>query len=48
MTRRILASVFWDIGSTSNFIREAFARACGFKGSERTLSVTTLSKVTLR
>ena len=34
VTKRILASVFWDIGSTSNFIREAFARACGFRGRE--------------
>ena len=40
-----LASVFWDLGSTSNFIRESYARRCGFKGREETLSVTTLGGV---
>ena len=36
-----------DSGSSSNFVRETFAKLCGFKGSQRTLSVTTLGgKVT--
>ena len=47
ISRGILAAVFWDSGSTSNFIREAFAKRCGFKGKSETLSVTTLGgKVT--
>ena len=37
--------MFWDLGSMSNFIREAFAKACGFKGREKTLSVVTLGGV---
>ena len=45
--RGIIAAVFWDSGSTSNFIREKFAKRCGFKGKSETLSVTTLGgKVT--
>ena len=40
------ATVFWDNGATSNFIRENFAQLCGFKGTTRTLSVTTLGNVT--
>ena len=45
--RGLKATVFWDSGSTSNFIREKFARMCGFKGRSETLSVTTLGgKVT--
>ena len=39
------ASVFWDSGATSNFIREAFAKLCGFSGTVQTLSVTTLGGV---
>ena len=42
---RITASVFFDSGSTSNFIREAFAKLCGFRGRLQTLSVTTLGGV---
>ena len=45
VSRRRWASVFWDLGSTSNFIREAFAQSCGFKGREEMLSVTTLGGV---
>ena len=45
VSKRMWASVFWDLGSTSNFIRESFARACGFKGQEKTLSVVTLGGV---
>ena len=42
-----MASTFWDSGSSSNFVREAFAQLCGFKGKKKTLSVTTLGgKVT--
>ena len=45
--RGLFASVFWDSGSSSNFIREQFAKLCGFKGRTETLSVTTLGgKVT--
>ena len=43
--RNITASVFWDSGCTSNFIRDEFARKCGFRGKEVTLSVTTLGGV---
>ena len=43
--KRTLVSVFWDLGSTSNFIRESCARRCGFKGREETLSVTTFGGV---
>ena len=39
------ANVFWDLGSSLNFIREDFARSCGFKGVEKTLGVTTLGNV---
>ena len=44
--RSLIASVFWDLGSMINFIREAFARMCGFKGTKRHLNVTTLGGVT--
>ena len=40
--RRNHASVFWDSGRTSNFVREAQAELCGFKGKKEELSVTTL------
>ena len=39
------ATVFWDSGCTSNFIREEFAKKCGFNGTEETLCVTTLGGV---
>ena len=41
----LVASVFWDLGCTSNFVREAFARQCGYKGYPEKLSVTTLGGV---
>ena len=40
------ATVFWDLGSTSNFVREDYAKRCGFKGRSQRLSVTTLGGVT--
>ena len=43
--RGLTASVFWDSGSSSNFIRETFAKLCGFRGKPETLSVTTLGGV---
>ena len=43
--RGIIANVFWDIGSSLNFIREDFAKKCGFKGVEKKLGVTTLGNV---
>ncbi len=43
--RGLIASVFWDSGSQSNFIREQFAKLCGFRGKQQTLSVTTLGGV---
>ena len=39
------ASVFWDLGSTSNFIREEFAKMCGFSGKTERLTVKTLGNV---
>ena len=36
-------TVFWDLGSTSNFVREAFARLMNFKGVQKRLCVTTLA-----
>ena len=39
------ASVFWDTGCTSNFIKDDFAKQCGFRGKEVTLNVTTLGGV---
>ena len=45
LRRGIDAFVFWDGGCTSNFIREKFAELLGFKGVEKTLSVTTLGGV---
>ena len=41
-----VSSVFWDLGCTSNFVREQHARQCGFKGIRKQLSVTTLGGVT--
>ena len=41
-----VSSVFWDLGCTSNFVREQHARQCGFKGIRNQLSVTTLGGVT--
>ena len=38
--------VFWDLGSSSNFVLESYAKKCGFKGREEHLSVTTLGGVT--
>ena len=40
------SSVFWDLGCTSNFVREQHAKQCGFKGTLKQLSVTTLGGVT--
>ena len=40
-----VASVFWDLGCTSNFVREGYAKLCGFKGYKENLSVTTLGGV---
>ena len=42
----IFASVFWDLGCSSNFVREAFAKQMGFTGKEEHLCVTTLGNVT--
>lgn len=39
------ANVFWDGGSDSNFVRDAFAKECGFKGTQVNLCVTTLGGV---
>ena len=33
------ATVFWDSGATSNFVKENFAKLCGSKGKSRILSV---------
>ena len=41
----VVASVFWDLGCTSNFVRDDFAKLCGFKGRKEDLSVTTLGGV---
>ena len=41
----LVASVFFDSGSAANFITEAFAQLCGFRGQSQTLSVTTLGGV---
>ena len=40
--RNGVANVFFDSGCTSNFVREDFAKSCGFKGKQEELSVTTL------
>ena len=45
LINNILAVVLRDSGCTSNFIRDAFAKQCGFRGKEETLSVTTLGGV---
>ena len=37
------ATVFWDLGSTSNFVREAFAKKMKFSGRQERLCVTTLT-----
>ena len=39
------ASVFWDLGSTSNFVRNAFAEKMKFQGRQERLCVTTLNGV---
>ena len=39
------ANVFWDTGCTSNFVREEYAKKCGFHGKQEELSVTTLGGV---
>ena len=43
--KRKRANVFWDLGSTSNFVRESFAKQCGFRGRREDLNVTTLGNV---
>ena len=45
LMKGILCTVFWDLGSSSNFVREAFAKMMGFKGIETRLCVTTLAGV---
>ena len=40
------ANVFWDLGSTANFITIRFAERCGFRGKTEELNVTTLGGVT--
>ena len=42
---KFTASVFYDLGSTSNFIREQFAEMCKFKGTREQLTVKTLNNV---
>ena len=42
----VTANVFWDLGCTSNFVKESFAKKCGFRGRNEDLSVTTLGGVT--
>ena len=42
----IQASVFWDLGCSSNFVREEFAQRMGFRGKQEHLCVTTLGNVT--
>ena len=44
--KRDRANVFWDLGSTSNFVTIKFAKKCGFKGENRDLNVTTLGNET--
>ena len=46
MKKGTFATVFWDLGSTSNFVREGYAQQCGFKGRTEKLCVTTLGGVT--
>ena len=36
-------TVFWDLGSTSNFVREAYAKKMKFKCRQKRLCVTTLT-----
>ena len=45
LRRGVRANTLWDSGCTSNFVREEFAKSCGFKGKEADLSVTTLGSV---
>ena len=40
-----LASIFYDLGCSSNFVRDEFAKSCGFKGIQQKLSVKTLGGV---
>ena len=40
-----MASVFWDGGSSSNFVKESYAKQCGFKGRPESLAVVTLGGV---
>ena len=40
-----MATVFFDTGCTSNFVRDEFAKQCGFRGRQETLCVTTLGGV---
>ena len=39
------ANCFFDLGSTSNFVREKYAQESGFKGHTEELNVTTLGGV---
>ena len=41
--RNEMATVFWDLGSTSNFVREAYAKKMQFKSRQERLCVTTLT-----
>ena len=43
VTCKTKASLFWDGGSTSDFVREAFARQNKFRGRKERLCVTTLT-----
>lgn len=40
-----MAKMFWDLGSTSNFVDESFVKRCGYKGKQEYLNVTTLGDV---
>ena len=44
--KSLSASVFWDLGSTSNFVKEDYAVRAGFPGHKDELFVTTLGGVT--
>ena len=44
--RGISVTVFWDLGSSSNFVLDSNAKKSGFEGREEHLSVTTLVGVT--
>ena len=43
--KKHLSYVFFDNGSDSNFVRDEFAKLCGFKGEKHNLCVTTLGGV---